>query len=550
MGLSFLKRYNLVTLIFLVLLIAFFGLFLIYPIINIFKGAFLTNGWTSFKIIITDKTHRTYVFNSFKIGFTVTILTTLLSLPPAYLLVRYRFWGKGVMRYLILVPMIMPPFFGAFGMKQLFSEYGSVNLFLHLIDNPIDWFGNGFRGVVLLETLHLYPIMYLSVAGALATVYRNLEEESPGTSRFHLFRTVFFPLISGYFAGAIIVFTWAFTDLGTPLIFEYRQVIPVGIFFHVDDINANSMGYALAILVIFLTFFLALCFYLSKKFVGRGEMRRREHISSYEVEANPITAVVIYLFVGALIFIAILPHISVFLTSLTPSANEWFMSILPKSYTLRHYWSVFTQKDILSGIGNSLFYSVCSTIATLFLGVITAYLLRRKQISSKNVSDITMMLPIALPGVALAFGYVGSFAGSPINTAALLIISYTVRRFPYMVQAAYEGFQEDEVSQDFGSSLLGTLDAITHPVTIRCLASGALFSFSSSMLEVSNSLIISRRSQYSPITQAVYYSGQGLGVGPCIAAAMGILGMILLTLSLVVSVRFFGKHYREWQKIY
>ena len=52
-----------------------------------------------------------------------------------------------------------------------------------------------------------------------------------GASRFTLFRTVTLPLmLPGYFAGAILVFIWAFTDLGTPLIFNYNEVIAVRIF--------------------------------------------------------------------------------------------------------------------------------------------------------------------------------------------------------------------------------------------------------------------------------------------------------------------------------
>jgi len=151
---------------------------------------------------------------------------------------------------------------------------------LGVIGEPIDWFGGGgFLGVVILEALHLYPIMYLNVAAALANVDPSLEEaaQNLGASRWKVFRTVTFPLmLPGYFAGAAIVFIWAFTDLGTPLIFHYRNVVAVQIFEKVGDQRVNPMGYALVVLVAALTL---VFFYLSKRCVGgrRYEMFSRGH---------------------------------------------------------------------------------------------------------------------------------------------------------------------------------------------------------------------------------------------------------------------------------
>ena len=209
-------------------------------------------------MIITNETYREMLFNSFKMGVSVTVMTTIFSLPIAYLLVRYNFKGRGILQGIILIPMIMPPFVGAVGMKQLFGLYGSINTLLAkfgLIDimDRIDWFGSGVAGVVFLSTLHLYPIMYLNVSASLANVDPSLEEaaENMGASKFRLFWTITVPLmLPGYFAGAILVFIWAFTDLGTPLIFDYNEVIAVQIFRQITDANVNPMGYALVVVII------------------------------------------------------------------------------------------------------------------------------------------------------------------------------------------------------------------------------------------------------------------------------------------------------------
>ncbi|MDP7239406.1 MAG: iron ABC transporter permease, partial [Candidatus Latescibacteria bacterium] len=167
------------------LLVVFFGLFLIYPLVYVFLNAFYTDGQFSvefFSLMLQSPVQQRALLNSFELGIVTTILTTIISLPIAFVLVRYEFIGKGLLSGLMLVPMVMPPFVGAIGMKQMFARFGSINLLLMdlgFIDTPIDFFGGGgFWGVVILEALHLYPIMYLNIAAALANVDPSLEESA------------------------------------------------------------------------------------------------------------------------------------------------------------------------------------------------------------------------------------------------------------------------------------------------------------------------------------------------------------------------------------
>ena len=269
------RKYDLTptTTLILGLITLFFVIFLIYPLLYVFKESFWIDGkfnLSFFKLMVTDPNIRKLVINSFKIGVIVTLMTSVVSLPLAYFLTRYRFPARNILRSVILIPMIMPPFVGALGMQKFFGNYGSINMLLvklELMDpsKTIDWFGGGFWGVVLLSTLHLYPIMYLNIVAALSNVDPSLEEaaENLGASRFQIFRRITLPLMMpGYFAGAILVFIWAFTDLGTPLIFNYNEVIAVEIFRLVSAANLNPMGYALVVLIIVLT---AIAFYVSKK---------------------------------------------------------------------------------------------------------------------------------------------------------------------------------------------------------------------------------------------------------------------------------------------
>lgn len=559
---NWLRRYDLnaanaAVLLFLWL---FFIVFMLYPLAYVFSNAFFTDsGFTLvfMKLMFSSPNNTIILANSVNLGLAVTLLTTVLSLPLAFLLVRYNFRGKGLLNGLILIPMVLPPFVGAIGMRQLLARFGSVNLLLlemGVISQPIDWLGGGsFWGVVILEALHLYPIMYLNLAAALANVDPSLEEaaKNMGANSFRLFSTVTFPLmLPGYFAGAIIVFIWAFTDLGTPLVFEYREVIAVQIFNMVTDLHQNPMGYAFVVAVIALTLFF---FYLSKRILGGGryEMLGRGHVSSAARPASPTMTVIAYAVVLGISALALIPHLGVLLTSIT---QRWFLTVLPTDYTFQFYKDVFSHDLALLSIKNSLLLSSLSTIIDVVLGVTIAYLLARKRVPGRSVLDALAMLPLALPGLVLAFGYVAAFSATPldarINPVPLLVIAYAVRRLPYMVRAAYAGFQQtsvalEEAAINLGATPMKALFQITMPLVFANLIAGAVLAFSFAMLEVSDSLILASKESYYPITKAIYALLGRIADGPYIASAMGMLGLLLLAASLFIAGRFFGRRMGE-----
>jgi len=548
------------TLAFLGGLALFFGAFLVYPIGYMLKGAFFVEGRFTlqyFSLLLASPFQREAFWNSTAIALLTTGLTTLLTLPLAHLFTRFRFAGKTWLASLLLVPMIMPPFVGAIGLGQLLAKFGSVNLVLMRLGvmdpaHPIDWLGHGgFWGIVILQVLSLYPIMYLNVAAAMANIDPSLREaaQNLGASGWRLFRTVTLPLIlPGWFAGAIIVFIWAFTDLGTPLIFGFSQVVPVQIFDSVTDINTNPMGYALVVLVLVVV--LAL-FLLSKRVLAgrRYEMIARGHTLGAEAAANRRQTFGIWLCAGGLITLALLPHLAVVLQSL---AGRWFFTVLPEQWTTGHFAELTAHGLTASSIRNSLFYSSLSAFVDLILGVVIAWLLTRRRIPFAGLLDALAMLPLALPGIVLAFGYVAGFRDIAWldpreNPTLLLVISYSVRRLPYIVRSAYAGFQQtsvtlEEASANLGASPFRTLRKITLPLVAANLVAGTILTFSFAMLEVSDGLILAMREQFFPITKMIYQlMGRIEPDAPAVACALGVVGMVILMGSLLLAGRLLGK---------
>ncbi len=542
----------------------FFFTFFLYPLFYVFIKSFYIEGKITFKffpIIFSNRVLRSSIINSFEIAIFTTLLTAIISLPISFMGVKYSFRLKGVLQSLLLVPLILPPFVGAIGMKKIFARMGAFNLLLlkmGIISSPIDWFGDGgFLGVILLETLHLYPIMYLNLVAALSNIDPTMEEvaKNIGASKFKIFKDITLPLaLPGFFAGAAIVFIWAFTDLGTPLIFDFYKTIPVQIFHMLTDINENPLGYVLVVLIIIITlaFFL-----LTKKIFGKKkyEIISKGITRKSEIEIKGFKKLFFILYSICLIFVALIPHLGVLLVSLS---KNWFGTILPSHYTLLHFKTIFENHMTLISIKNSFFYSSFSTLLDIFLGITIGYILIRTKIKGRDILDSFVMLPLALPGIVLAFGYLSSFSGTVIdpriNPVPLLIISYGIRRLPYIVRSVYAGFQQlskfmEEASYGLGAGKIFTFRKITLPLISANILAGALLCFAYAMLEVSDSLILALREKFFPITKTIYILFNSVSGGFYIASALGILGMVILTCAILIGGKILGKKFGEMFRI-
>lgn len=543
------------------LTLAFLFFFLVLPVSVIIIKAFMgPQGFTLeyFKLLFANELQTTAIQNSLLIGLATTVLCTILCIPLALIQTKFNFPMKTILSGLLLTPMVMPPFVGAIGIQRFFARRGSVNLFLMewgIIDAPIDWLNpeSMFWAVVILETLHLYPIMYLNLTAAIANIDPSLEEMAAtlGTSKWQRFKDIIWPLARpGYFAGAIIVFIWALTDLGTPLLAGFHETLPVRIFNMVTDVNDNPVGYALVFLVIVLTvgiFLTSKYFLAGKKF----EMLGRGHVGDHTKKLGWVSGLPCYGILLLVSVIALLPHISVIITAFS---DKWFMTVLPEGYTLEHFQQIFKTELPMIGIQNSLMLASLSTLFDLVLGLLIAYVVVRKLIPGAQILDSLVMLPLALPGIVLAFGYVVTYTNTPLdpmnNPIPLLIIAYGIRRLPYMVRSASAGLQQtspslEEASATFGATRFYTLRKITIPLVMANLIAGSLLCFAYAMLDVSDSLILAMKDQFYPLTKAIYVLFLEHGKGELIASALGVVSMGILGGCIMLASVLLGKKMGE-----
>ena len=503
--------------------------------------------------------------NSFLLATLSTLATTLLCLPLAYWFTRYDFRGRGLLSALLLVPLIVPPFVGGIGLERLLNRFGTLNLWLMnmgLIDKPIDWLGgSGFFGVLLMQVLHLFPILYLNLAASWANIDVTLEDAARnlGSGGWRIFRTITFPLLlPGYFAGASLVWVWSFTDLGTPLVFNQNKVIPVQIYDQVSDPQrTNSVAYALVVVTLVVT---AALFYAARWVVSRRAFSGggKGAVAAAIPRASPARTLAIYMVVLTLTLLSLLPDIGVALTAV---ARRWNFTALPSAYTTEHLAEVWSNRVSLLSIENSVIYSACSTGLDLLLGLTIAWLVIRRASWLTGVLDGLAMLPLALPGLVLAFGYLTCYSNLNLgawarffdpsrNPALLLVVAYTVRRLPYLTRSAQAGLQQvppvlEEAAENLGASRWRVVRTVTVPLIAANLVAGAILTFAFALLEVSDSLMLAREEKYYPITRAILGLLMRPDDGDNIACALSLFAMVLLAVCILVASLVLGRKMGE-----
>jgi len=543
--------------------LAFFACFFLLPISETLRGAFFDRDG-HFTLAYLLEVFRNPIYleglrNSFLLALLSTSLALLLSLPLAWISDRFLFPGKSLFSALILVPMILPPFVGAIGVRQILGQQGALNALLVQIGlqnpaAPVDWLGQGqLWGVAAMIALNLYPIIYLNVVAALANIDPAMEEaaENLGCTGLRKFFRITLPLIMpGLFAGGTIVFIWSFTELGVPLMFDFTRVASVQVFNGIKDIGGNPFPYALVAVMLASA---VLLYAASKLTFGRSAhaMMAKATSQGGPRPAGPVVGPLCTLLFAAVFLVAVLPHVGVILVSFS---HDWYGTVLPTSFTLDHFRLALGHEMTLPSIQNSLKYAGLAVILDLILGVAIAYVVVRTRLMGRQLLDGLAMLPLAVPGLVLAFGYLAmtqegklfSFLNPVQDPLILLVIAYAVRRLPYVVRSAAAGFQQtsvtlEEAAQNLGSPPLRALRKVTLPLIAANLVAGGMLAFSFAMLEVSDSLLLAQRQQDFPITKAIFELHQLLGEGRFIASALGVWAMVFLGVTILGASLVLGK---------
>ncbi len=525
----------------------FLALFLVYPLTRIFYDAVTDEGGrltlANFAGFFTDSFYLRALWKSLVLGVATVAASSVIGIAVAFLLVRYDFRGRGLFSYLTLIPIISPPLVGTLGFTFILGRAGSVNvLLMDLFDmlKPIN-FLYGIHGVVLVETLHLFPMITLNVVDALGKIDPALEEaaESVGARGWKKFWTITLPLTTpGYVAGALLVFIWTFSDFATPLILGVQDLLAPQAYLNIVqfvDRRIFRMGIVISALMVFLAVVFLL---VARRWVGLKDYSSLSYSVIARRRLSPPRQAAAVGFLSVLMLLSFIPYVGVALASFS---RGWSLTPLPVSYTLQHFERVIVETP--KYIVNSFLYSGLAVALCVAVGVPIAWILGRSTMPGRGVLDSLNTLILAVPGTAIGIAYIRAFhfdlPGFDRGLTSFWIVMplvLAVRRLPYTVRGAYSSLQlvhrsMEEAAASVGASGARAFRDVTLPLIWKGVVVGSLFSFMTSLQEASAVLFLALGG-WEMITNGIfafYIAGSSSE-----AAALGVILIAVAALSVLV----------------
>lgn len=484
----------------------FLLLTLLYPLLRLFYDAFSNDAGAltleNFREFFTDAFYLRSLVNSLLLGFGTVLTTSVVGVAVAVLLVRYEFAGRNLFSYLTLLPIISPPLVGVLGFVFILGRAGTVNVLLmdYLgLRHPIN-FMYGVHGVLLVETLHLFPMITLNVLDALAKIDPSLEEaaESVGSRGWRKFRTITLPLTTpGYVAGALLVFIWTFADFATPLVVGVHELLASQAYLNIVqfvDRRIFRMGIVISALMVLLAILFLLA---AKQYVAIKDYSSLAYSRVERRRLSPWKQALAVAFLSLLLFLAFLPFLGV---TLAAFGRAWSLTPFPVQYTLAYFARVTaeTPKYIL----NSFLYSGLAVALCIVVGVPIAWILGRTRAPGRGLLDALNTLILAIPGTAIGIAYIRAFhaplPGLQVGLTSLWIVMplvLAVRRLPYTVRGSFASLllvhrSLEEAAGSVGASKVRTFADITLPMIRKGILVGSLFSFMTSLQEASATIFL------------------------------------------------------------
>jgi iron(III) transport system permease protein len=528
------------------LLWAVIALLVIYPLSILIIESLKISGTSGSGIqnyleFFQDTYYLKTFWNTIVLSSMVLLVTTIFGIPLAYILARYRQWGKTVFTALILMPIVLPAYAGVFAFVIFFGKFGTVNLLLMnagLIEKPIN-FIFGFHGLVFIESLHMLPFIVLSLVAGLTSIDPSFEEaaEVEGASGFRRFITVTLPLCTpSYLAGAVIVFLWPFTDWLTPLILGQVDFLPsvayINIAYHFTDAHRKYMGIVAVVVssIVCITLFLFARWWVEKrKYTGLSKGTTAE---GRVIEPNSFIKTGSYLY---MFFIAILVLLIPVVLGMSAFSRRWVFEPFPTFWTLENFKVILMESPML--IKNSFVFSGIALIFGILFGLPAAYIIVRTRVPGKDALDFMITLMLAFPGIAIGVSYLLAFwQGIPLATHWIIMpLALFSRRLPYFLRIAHASYLQLDISLEEASEVCGvgkfrTFIKISLPLLIKGVLVGVVMFFIMAFQEISTAIFL-YRGGWETLPIGIYlnwHRGMEFGIAAAMAFLMVVITFILL----------------------
>ncbi|MGD2163213.1 MAG: iron ABC transporter permease [Anaerolineales bacterium] len=414
----------------------------------------------------------------------VTLISTVVALPIAWLTVRTDLPFKRLWALLTALPMVIPSYVGAY---LIVASLGPRGMLAQLIEQVLNIESlpsiYGFPGSLYVLTLLSYPYILLTLRAGLQGIDPALEETSRslGHGPWATFRKVTLPQLRPALAsGSLLIALYVLRDFGAVSIMRYNTFTRV-IYIQYKSAFDRTSAAGLALLLVLLT--------LTILFI---EMRTRSR-ASFERSSNKRNGAPRIVRLGrwrlpalgfciGIVTLSLLIPLSVLLF--------WLVRGLKAGETLLPLWEA---------AGNSILASVLTAVVTLIAAIPAVILSVRRSGQWHQIPERLTYTAFALPGIVVALALVffgANFAPALYQTLAILILAYLILFLPQAVGSLQTSLLQvpqslEEAARGMGRKPWNVFIRITLPLLRPGALAGMALVFLTTMKELPATLILS-----------------------------------------------------------
>ena len=522
---------------------------IVYPNVAVIAGSF-ENGLGHWREFMASPTDREALRTSIVISLASVVASVIIGVPLAFLLSRFEFPGRRILKGFATLPAALPPLVGVIAFLFLYGESGLVTRAIqHLFGmKEAPWRLTGVWAIIFVHAYTMYVYVFLFVSAGLDRFDTTLDEAASGlgASSWQRLKRVTLPLLTPALAGSmLLVFMTSLGSFSAPYVFGGGiRVLSTQIV--ASKLN-GEMGLAYVettVLALSAVAGLLLFRWLEgkRKYTssGKGAATRRVIQSR---NAQVVAAVL----GAATVIVLVLPHLMVVLVSFARD-GAWTTQVLPPQYTLDNYRRLITEASLWKPIMNSIWMSAIATAANVVVCFVAAYLIVMRKFTGRRLLEILTALPWAIPATAIALGLAATFNRNDIASLRVLLVgtfwilpfAYFVRNIPLVSTAVESSLRQmdaslEDAARGLGASWWLTMRRVILPAARPGLIAGALLAAVTAIGEFVASVVLYTHAN-RPISLEILAQLRQLAFGT--AAAYSVL-LILLVLGMTLTARSF-----------
>jgi iron(III) transport system permease protein len=533
--------------VFMAIIGLFFLVVIVYPLSLVVVKSFSSEAGFTFENyvkIFSDSANLKAFWNSIWVSSLSTLICVAVGTILAMLVVRTDIPGKSWLRMLLLLPYGIPPFIGAMAWAQLFGPVGYVSkLYMTLTGaTSAPWNIYSAAGVVLVLAVYQFPVVFITVSGALGKIDTSLEEAArmSGAGPFRTLIDVTMPLITpAITASALLAFVGCISNFGIPALLGFRArffVLTTKIY---SALSIPDMPLATAMAVI-LAITSGIPLILERR-LERGQSRYTviagKSVRPQTMSLGSWRIPVFIIVVLVSLFAGVVPLISMLLTSFL---KYWGAPLNLANMTTSHYKYILDLPMASRAFRNSLFLAVSAATITMAVGALVSYMSVRAKIKGAKTLDFVGTIPYAVPCTMVAIAMILAWSRPPVmlyGTIWVILAAYLVRYMPFSIRTTNATLQQVHVSLEEAARVSGagwtqTMRDIVMPLIKPGLIAGWILVFMPALRELTMSVLL--WSQGAETIGVVIYNMQDAGYTQIAAALSTIVLLVILAGNAIV----------------